>query len=261
MALTQVSDLNTLRNWIFRRLGAPVLRVELHEDQIDDAIQDALTWFSDRAGIESAHKLTILDGQPDYDLATIFGFSKEPPVIQNVLDVAFEAPDTILRDDFGFFYGIPFFGGLLAAGAGPRIRGQIFAYSSLIQWLQYIEQAKRILSAERTWEYEEFSGILHIVPIPNLTVRAIVFLKRKLTIEEFPKLPARYNELVKKRSLFGAMERLIAVRGKYDALPGAGRDYSLNADPLRAEADAIKEETEERMQSVVKFAGAPWLLG
>lgn len=261
MAITQVTDLNTLRNWIFRRLGAPVLRVELHEDQIDDAILDALTWFSDRAGIESAHQITILDGQPDYDLATIFGFSKEPPVIQNVLDVAFEAQDTILLDDFAFFYGAPFFGGFLGGGAGGRAQGQRMAYSGILQWLQYIEQAKRILSAERTWEYDEFSGVLRIIPIPHRTIRAIVFLKRKLTIEEFPRLVERYRELVKKRSLHGAMERLIAVRGKYDSLPGAGRDYSLNADPLRAEADAIKEETEERMQSVVKFAGPPWVLG
>jgi len=268
MALQSVVDLNTLRNWIFRRLGAPVLRVELHEDQIDDAIQDALNWFSDRAGIESAHQITILDGQSDYDIPVILGYSKEPPVVQNVLDVAFEALDVLFRDDFGFFYGAPFFGGSIAVGAGTgrgwgagQQRGQLLAYSALVQWLQYIEQGKRILSVERSWEYDEFSGTLRVFPVPNLTSRAVVFVKRRLTIEEFGRLTERYRDLVKKRSLFGAMERLIAVRGKYDSLPGAGRDYSLNADPLRAEADGIKEETDERIQGVVKFSGSPWLLG
>jgi hypothetical protein len=268
MALHPVVDLNTLRDWIFRRLGAPVLRVELHEDQIDDAIQDALNWFSDRAGVESAHKLTILEGQSEYDVAALLGFSKEPPVIQNVLDVAFEALDTLFRDDFGFFYGAPFFGGSIAVGQGSgrgwgagQQRGQLLAYSALMQWLQYIEQGKRILSVDRSWEYDEFSGILRVTPTPNTTSSAFVFLKRKLVMEEFPRLIERYRELVKKRSLLGAMERLIAVRGKYDSLPGAGKDYSLNADPLRAEADALKEETEDRITGVVKFAGAPWLVG
>src|SRR3990172_233291 len=127
---TTVVDFDSLFDWIFRTLGAPVLEVELSEDQVGDSIQDAMGWFSDRTGFQLYNSFNIIDGVSEYNLADIFGLSKEPPAIQDVLDVIFESPDTILRDDFGFFYGVPFFGGLLAAGAGPRIRGQIFSYSS-----------------------------------------------------------------------------------------------------------------------------------
>jgi len=261
LGLVVVADLDSLRDWILHSLGAPVLNIELHEDQVDDAIGDALTWFSDIAGIESYHQFNILDGVSEYHLPTVLGLPTEPPAIQAVLDLIFEAPDSILRDDFGFFYGIPFFGGMLSSGSGPRVRGQIFAYSSMLQWLQYIETAKRMLSAERSWEYDKFSGILRITPIPNLTIRGIVLLKRKLPIADFGKLTERFRDLIKKRSLMGAMYRLARIRGKYDSVPGAGRDFSLNAEPLKVEADEIKEDTDTRISQIVEFINSPWVIG
>lgn len=266
MAVSEVVDLDSLRDWIVRSLGAPVLKVELHEDMVDDAILDALDWFSDKLGIESVHPFNIIDGQSEYDLHTITGLPVKPPSIQDVVNVVFEAPDTILRDDFGFFYGIPFFGGLLAAGAGPRVRGQLFAYSSLLQWLQYTETAKRVLSAERSWEYSKFSGILRIFPVPSLTVRGALVLKRHVTITgnnpEFGRLVDRYRRLIKNYALSGSMQRLSRIRGKYDAVPAAGRDFTLNADALMTEANDLKEKAEEEIMSLAQFTEiGPILIG
>ena len=149
----------------------------------------------------------------------------------------------------------------MAAGAGPRIRGQIFSYSSLLQWLQYIEQAKRILSAERSWEYDKFSGILRIMPIPSLTVRAMVILKLKINEPEFKKLPERFRRLIKWYALAGAKERLAAIRGKYDSIPAAGRDFSLNGEAMRTEAMELKEKMDEELRGATNFEGSPIVLG
>lgn len=266
MAVSEVTDLDSLRDWIVRSLGAPVLKVELHEDMVDDAILDAMDWFSDKLGIESVYLFNIIDGQSEYDLNAITGLPTNPPSIQDTVNVIFEAPDTILRDDFGFMYGAPFCGGALSSGmgvAGGRSgygfgpRGHGFTYSYMLQWLQTIETAKRILSAERSWEYDKFSGLLRIFPVPSLTVRGAVVVKRRVTITgpnpEFGRLVDRYRRLVKDYALAESMLRLGRIRGKYDGIPAAGRDFSLNADALLTEAKEMKEKADTEIAALAQF--------
>ena len=265
MAVSEVTDLDSLRDWIVRSLGAPVLKVELHEDMVDDAILDAMDWFSDKLGIESIYLFNILDGQSEYDLNAITGLPTNPPSIQDAVNVIFEAPDTILRDDFGFLYGVPFYGSFLTAGVGTgRWRGEFgpsghgYTYSYILQWLQTIETAKRILSAERSWEYDKFSGLLRIFPVPSLTVRGAVIVKRRVTITgsnpEFGRLVDRYRRLIKDYALAEAMLRLARIRGKYDGIPAAGRDFSLNADALMTEAKEMKEKADTEIANLAQFS-------
>lgn len=265
MAVSEVVDLESLRDWIVRSLGAPVLKVELHEDMVDDAILDAMDWFSDKLGIESIYLFNIIDGQSEYDLNAITGLPTDPPSIQDTVNVIFEAPDTILRDDFGFLYGAPFCGGYLSSGAGATggrygfgSRGYGYTYSYILQWLQTIETAKRILSAERSWEYDKFSGILRVFPVPSLTTRGAVIVKRRVTITgtapEFGKLVDRYRRLIKDYSLAGSMLRLARIRGKYDGIPAAGRDFSLNADALMTEAKDMIEKADTEIASLAQFS-------
>jgi len=63
--------------WVARRLGEPWNPVELTEDNYNDAIDDALQWFTSKKGIQKYTRIAINAGQNEYllddDVDTVIG--------------------------------------------------------------------------------------------------------------------------------------------------------------------------------------------
>ena len=59
------------KNWIMMSLGAPVVKVELTESQVDSSIDSAIKIFSAWAPWEHIGGFTTIPGEAEYDLSKI----------------------------------------------------------------------------------------------------------------------------------------------------------------------------------------------
>lgn len=222
-----------LQDWILRQLGAPTWTVELTCEQVRDSIENARRWFCAKKGVQGFRTTQATTGDTSYDLDEV------DPDIDTVLNVAFAEP----RLDLSLIFApwtlleekIPY--DVFAAGASAGL------YSSYVQSLQYIDMAKRILSADLDWYQEDRT--LYVAPSPNADKTLV--LGAKMNVIHIEKLNERDHDLVKRRSLAEAMKILARVRGKYPSLPGAQGDFSMDAADLREEARELFETLEEEI--------------
>jgi len=222
-----------LRQWILRRLGAPVQKVELCEENVSDAVEQARRWFAAKKGVKKFFKFQALPNKVDYLLDC---------QIDQVLEVAFEES----KNDLSLVYSpftlpdeaIPY--SVFATGG---VSGGI--YSDYVQTLQYIEMAKRILSAELDYRFDQDSRTLYLSPPPS--VAKFVILQAKVHFVKIEELSERDHDLLKRYALACAREDLAWIRGKYDSYPGAQGTVQLDADRLLQRAQEEKEKLEEEI--------------
>jgi len=223
-------DTDQMKAWILRRFGAPILKVELTDCHLDDAIEQARRWFSAKKGAKRMAVLAVNSAQVEYDL---------DDDVDTVIDVAFQIPPMDLSLVFAPFTLID-----------DKVPYDVFAapssigiYSSFTQTLQYVEMAKRILGAEPDWRQE--GRKFYIFPVPSSNSHVILFYKStKVTIEQ---LDERDHDLVKRYALALAKEDLGRIRSKYDTFPTAQGTVSLDGATLLSEAQAEKENLEEEI--------------
>jgi len=222
-----------LGQWILRRLNAPIWKVELCQEHVDDAIEWAKRWFAAKKGVQELFIANTEAGKVCYDLETI-GDCK----IDTVLDVAFGqtkldlslifSPFTLLEEK------IPY--DVFASGGSAGL------YSSYVQTLGYVEVAKRILSAELEW-YQE-GQMLYVAPVPSSARTIILTAKTNQVIIE--QLRERDHDLVKRYALAKAREDIAWIRGKYGDFPGAQGAATLNwteiLEASRTEIEKLEEE-------------------
>jgi hypothetical protein len=215
-----LKDKEELRLWILRGLGAPIVVVELTEEQLNDCLEDAVRWFSAKKGVMKQAVLQILAGQSAYPL---------PPEVGTVTDVIFPSSTMDIASTF-----VPF---LLPEQQVPwstisanSSSGGIYSYWT--QALQYIEMGKRIMSAEPDWRQE--GQTLYLFGVRNLTGTAVVeFRSGHLTVEQ---LSERDHDLIKRSSMARAKRILGRIRSKYDGFPTAQGSAQLDGQALLAEA-------------------------
>lgn len=229
----KLMDRKELEQWILRRLGAPIWKVELCQEHVADAVEAAVRWFAAKKGVQKLFTIDTYPTKVEYEL---------DEEIDKVIDVAFSeqkldlslifSPFTLLEEK------IPY--DVFASGGSGGL------YSSYVQALQYVEQAKRILSAELEWT--QVRDKLFIAPPPSHHRSLIVIAKINFTkIEE---LMERDHDLVKRFALARAMRDLAWIRGKFGEFPGAEGSVTLNWDRLLDWSDQEMERlNEEIMQS------------
>jgi hypothetical protein len=214
-----------LVDWILRRLGAPLVKIELTEPHIEDAIESAKRWFAAKKGVRVIRSIAIEPGRPDYVI---------PDEIDTVLEVAFPETNADLTLIFSPYLLID-----------QKVPYDVFAsassgglYSSFTQSLQYVEMAKRVLSAEQDWRQEDRT--LYLSPVPRMTGNLALFGNSSVfTIEQ---LKERDHDLLKRYALAQAKKDLGRVRTKYtEGFAGAHGNVTLDGERLLDEA---KEEVE-----------------
>jgi hypothetical protein len=230
VTVNTLMDEAALLNWMLRRLGAPLLKVELTQCHFEDNISDAKHWFSSKKGVKKQMIMRTVPGQVEYPLADD---------VDTVLDVAFSVPPMDISTVFYPFAmqgeSIPY-NAFMAPGSGGL-------YSSYTQTLMYVESAKRVLGAEPDWRQE--GRKLYLFPVPKNDNGVWVDYKANVfTIEQ---LNERDHDLVKRYALAKAKADLAEIRGKYDSYPGAQGSTTLNSAILRESALAEIEKLEEEI--------------
>lgn len=227
-------DDDQLGQWVLRRLGGGVLKVELCQDHLVDAIEHAKRWFAAKKGAKEIFAIEAMPGVVEYLL---------PDRIDTVIDVSFLQSKMDLSMIFSPFTmleeKIPY--DVFASGGSGGL------YSSYVQALGYIEQAKRILSAELEWRQERSKdkNLLYIAPPPvNMMTMMIEGKSSCINIQQ---LTERDHDLIKRYALAFAMRDLGEIRSKFGEYPSAQGSTSLNGDALLERSDRLFEKLEEEI--------------
>ena len=235
MAATQSEA--EIKGYIERTLGGGVVEVELTQDQYDDAIEEAKFWFM---GLIGQMKNLVLDIQPGggaYDVA---------PDCLSVVEVFFDLQRAGIFDQFSWagvelnplgFGAYGSYNGVGSIGGG---------YSDLVQSMQYLEQARRILSADRDWEWDYQAKKLRVMPTSG-DVGNKVFLVYLTDDMDLAKIRPYEYRLLRRYALGNAMETLGNIRSKYSDGPSATGSITLNGADLTANADLVRDTVRDQI--------------
>lgn len=216
-----------------RYLGHPVVAVELTRDHYTDALEEAKQWWVDNWGALRFRLFNLSPGIREI---------KMTDDVKEVQEVHFEAvrlPPLVFDRDFPFFAPFP-----LRAEGGIVFSYPTGLYSGIVQQLQWIEQLKRIFSAEPEFEFDPITKVLRVFPSFETGEKRLLveYLSDSIQVEELVGEP-----LITFIRYFRAecKDRLGQIRGKYDAIPVAGGTASLNGAALIDQAVAEKEKLTE----------------
>jgi hypothetical protein len=227
---SQLKDNESLSKWILRRLGSPIWKVELTQEHLDDAIEDAKRWFAEKKGLIKLGIIDMVNGRPNYPL---------PDEVNFIIDVAFEQSPADMGSLFSPFLlmeeEIPY-----DVFAAPQSLG---LYSTYVQSLAYIETAKRVLGAELEWWQQDRQ--IYFAPTPAQS-RKVIYIY-KTSVFAIDQLSERDHNLIKKYALALAMRDLGRIRSKYDSFPTAQGTQSLDGDRLMDQANEMIEKLDEEI--------------
>lgn len=221
-----------LKRWIRRRLGAPVLTVELTEDHLDDAVAEAKRWFAAKKGVERDITIPLYAGKVEYDVPADCDAIVDVSFQVSPLDISLIFAPHIIADE-----KIPY--NVFAAPSSVGL------YSSFTQALQYVKMAKRTMNAETNWLFFPYKKKLLLLPDPK--GGGMAFIEYKSTVNTIEQLPERDHDLVKRFSLAWAKRDLGQIRSKYDAFPTAQGQTRLNGNELLQQAQAEFEKLEQEI--------------
>jgi hypothetical protein len=246
-----------LKQLFMRSLGHPVLCVELKPDLQRYVIDETYRWFSANKGLIKRDQVAVTVGTNEYVL---------PTTILDVLDVVRFLPSDVASFFSGDFYGG--FGGIYIGGLGFGGAGNYGGYgtygggqggrdplpfSGITQVLSYHESVTKILSSEFEWEY--FDGTLIISPIPSESGTMIYEYKKALTDISEVKEGSRDQDLILSWAKAEAKEVVGRIRRKYDSVPGAETEISLDGDRLLDDAQIEKEKLNELIRETAMPMG------
>jgi hypothetical protein len=226
-SFTQSED--DVKSYILRRLGYGIIDVELTDDMMQDVVIDTKRWFSFRIGQKKLLQIPLTTATNVYVLE---------PEVTEVLRVFlptshFPAVDT---DDFSYTYSL-LFGQWRSPGASP------LPYSDLVQRLQYLNQSKKIFSADREWDYNRENHELLIMPRPSIVGNMLVEVWTN-NIDTRELGPEDYNLFIR-WAIAHSKELLGQMRAKWDSVPMVGGDKGMNGEKLIEESKAEKEQIEK----------------
>ena len=242
MSTRNLLSAQNVRQWIRRKLGHPVVCVELEDDQLNEAIKDAFVWWSAYRGWYVEGDFTFVPGTPTYD------FSTHDPSVTDIMAIYFPLDPTLdvtgawpgFLDIDGYPYGDE---------AWTDTEGGF--YSGLVQWLQTRKLAAHVLSAERDWIYNTTTQVLTITPgspLPQWGGKCVFLYETPFRMEDISKVPQPDAFLIRERALAEAIYTLGRIRGKYTGgLPAAQGNVSLDGADLLREAETKMEKLDREI--------------
>lgn len=220
-----------IKDYIRRRFGYPTVSVELNDAHLCDVLQEAKDWFSRFIDLGRVKEATLLTttAQSQYTVAAD---------VDKVVRVWFEYPQDPFSVAFAFAD--------VEIQYPQSIEGG--SYSSILQELQYRKQARRILTADQDWWFNETDRQLTVHPVPaegmNVRYRYIA------SGFDWAQLSPYHVALIRRRAVAEAMFVLSQIRGKYSELPGSTGSITLNGADLLGEASSQLSQLDEEIRGI-----------
>jgi hypothetical protein len=230
-----------IKDYVLLMLGAPVISIELDEQQLDAAVDLALQVFEDYAGKEyfQYYVFDTVPGKSVYEL---------PPDVGLVRNVYYKKTGTFAfqSSDLGGAIPVEYFypGGAYASIQGGMIDPIQPMWGRMGEWVLYkgYEQMySRVASNLGGWEWIGGFNHIKIYPIPFRVHKVIVHYLQKQTDWR------QVTQAMQEGALCFAKIMLGRIRSKIKNPPGPNGGVQLDGDTLLQEGREEKKEWEERL--------------
>ena len=219
-----------IKDAVLLRLGAPVVKIELDEQNLDGAVDLALMEFEEWAGREyfTYYVFNTIPGKSVYTMPPDVGFIRQVYYREQPF-LTFNASD--LGGVLPIEYYYP--GGAYSSIQGGMMDPNQPIYGQAGAWTLYrgYEQLYQRLSSQLGgWEWVDGFCNIKLYPIPCRCNTVIVnYLQKKPDFKQV-------NTAMIEGALAFAKEMLGRVRGKYTNIPGPQGGIQLDGPALLAEA-------------------------
>ena len=207
-----ITDIKQLKDWIYIKLGYPLVNIELTDEQLNCCIADAIAIYSKYAYVPNKYLTVNLK----YYIPRV-GIDLKEFNIMSVDDIAFER-DTVFGMNNDMFFGpYAFFGQgpgspMFGLGNGNWV-GSWVSYHNLHE---FFDLTKRMLGSQPDWQYDKSTKILKLFPEPRHSHRDHYML---LTCKCEPPIESYYgNEYVRRLVLAEAKILLGTIRKKFSSI-------------------------------------------
>jgi uncharacterized protein YjbJ (UPF0337 family) len=222
MALTSVD----VENYIRRRLGEPVIPVELDATQITEAEAETLRVYSSIAPQLKKAQITLQTGVRVYGATN--GLTD---VGRGIIQAAI--PPSKYRFGLGWGFGDEF------SVFDSSVVQDLGYYHTAIS---YYKQARKVLSAHFEWQYDLERQELLIHPAPQEALTLYYVYVDDVLIGEIPR---RHEDWVLNYALLEAKNMLGEIREFLGSVQGNQTTMQLNGQQLKAEASLEVREAEK----------------
>jgi hypothetical protein len=230
-----------IKDIVLSFLGAPVMKVELSEQNLDIAIDLALQVFEDYAPREyfTYYVFNTVPGKsiytlpPDVGLVRNVFYKKQPSLTFNASDLGGALP-------IEYYYP----GGSYASIQGGLLDPNQPIYGRMGEWVlykQYEQMYSRLSSQIGGWEWIDGLCNIKLYPIPCRCWPVIVHYLQKKT--DFKQV----TQAMWEGALCFAKQMLGEMRRKYKQLPGPQGGVQLNGEELLREGIEGQEKWENRL--------------
>jgi hypothetical protein len=209
-------SLADVRNYVKLRLGAGLIRVEIKDDYIDAAANEALRIYSRYRPLRRFIQIPLVEDIHDYPLDNdVIGVYKLDWVHRQV-------SLAVVEDIFHRRYYEP-----------------IHDMDQYVTYLQYIDTLKRVLSIEPEWHFERSlkegsPPTLHVhAPNQANTILALIVAIVKRPLHQ---VPYTHEDWIQRYALAFCKEILGRVRGKWQNIPAPAGGQGLDSQSLLSEA-------------------------
>ena len=226
-----------IRDYILHMLGAPTIKLEFDEQNIDFCIDQALKIFEDYAPREyfQYYVFRTISGKSVYELPAEVG------LVRNVFykeqgTFAFQASDLDGAIPIEYFYP----GGAYSCIQGGLIDPIQPIWGRMGEWVlykQYEQMFSRVSSNLGGWEWIGGFRQIKLYPIPHAPQQVIVHYLQKM------KDWGEVTQSMQEGALTYAKEILGRIRTKYQQVPGAGGGVVMDGQSLLQEAREDREKS------------------
>jgi len=222
--------------WIKTKLGDPIINLEIADKQITDNIDDSIqrfTKYSGDASFRNALVLPLCANQQSYQLDSSVKTVLSLNVVQSATDGI-----NILFSPMNQMYQQGFFDFLFKGDSG----GSLVSYE---MGMEYLQTAQDILGAKFFLDFNKYTHILKVTPIPYYDTIGVCEVYTKY--DPGAGQSDIYNEIwVKEYALALSKINLGYIWGKYSgvSLPGGG---TINAAQIIGDGLKEKEALENKL--------------
>jgi hypothetical protein len=238
---TEKFDEGKYVEWVKQSLGYPIVDVELSDDQIKNALDDALAFYSKYKPYRATESFEAAPGITHHVWKT--------KGVRGVYDVQIKPAQE----------------GLLAPNIESQMLSGAFAYYGVrapmydIRYYEYLRQwakiASRELSSEPDYHVDDDrSGIWIYAPGTDAKVMMTVTLDH-LTPQTIPSWDQAW---LRKYTLALAKKTLGLIRRKFAVILGANKDIALDGAAMVEDAKADIEKLEEELKSTLTHLAPSW---
>ena len=230
-----------IREYILTMLGAPVITIELDEQQISNSIDFALQIVEDYAPMEYFQYYTFnsTPGQSDYEMPNDVGYIRTVSY-RETAQYAFSA------SDLGGVIPLEYMGAGAYGSVAGGINPQTPVWGKMNEWVlykQYEDTYNRISGQQGGWEWLGGYNHIKIYPTPFRAYPVLVrYLQKRPDFKQV-------TQAMQEGALAFSKIILGRIRSKISNPPGPNGGVQLDGQQILQEGLEEKKEWEERLLS------------